>query len=71
MPAPDDALHHKIIAIINPLDPSIQKWSHILKVLQVIIPCDISIYLNPQSKLSEVPIKRYVHNIIMTIGINI
>ena len=64
MPAPDE-LHHSIIAIINPLDPTIQKWSHILKVLQVIIPCDITIYLNPQSKLSEVPIKRYVYIILL------
>ena len=57
LPAPEP-LHHMITAIINPLDPSMQKWAHILKVVQVMTSCDITIHLNPQSKLSEVPIKR-------------
>ena len=58
LPAPE-TVHHQITAILDPLDPSMQKWAHLLKVLQVVTPCDISIFLNPQSKLSEVPIKRY------------
>ena len=57
LPAPE-SLHHVITAIVNPLDPTMQKWAHLLKVLQVVTSCDITVILNPQSKLSEVPIKR-------------
>lgn len=52
-----------ITAILDPLDPTMQKWAHILKVLQVVTFCDITIFLNPQSKLSEVPIKRLKYNL--------
>ena len=55
-----EPLYHSVTAVLNPLDPAMQKWAHLLKVLRVVTPCDISIFLNPQSKLSEFPIKRYV-----------
>ena len=46
-----------------------QKWAHLLKVLQMVVLCDIKIFLNPQSKLSEVPIKRYkLVNVLLCLG---
>ena len=58
LPAPEP-VHHVLMAVLDPLDPSVQKWAHLLKVLRVVSSCDITVFLNPQNKLSEVPIKRY------------
>ena len=55
-----EPLHLRLVAVLNPLDPGLQKWAHLLQVLQVATQFDIQVYLNPRGKLAELPIKRYI-----------
>eukprot|EP01060_Flectonema_neradi_P007518 TRINITY_DN15255_c0_g1_i2.p1 TRINITY_DN15255_c0_g1~~TRINITY_DN15255_c0_g1_i2.p1 ORF type:complete len:1354 (+),score=302.55 TRINITY_DN15255_c0_g1_i2:541-4602(+) len=48
-----------IVAVINPLSVDSQKISAILSVLHSQLPVRISIYLNPETSMSEIPIRTF------------
>ncbi len=48
----------KVVAIIDPLSSEAQKLAPLLQVLQVALPLDITLVLNPVPKLTELPVKR-------------
>ena len=48
-----------IVAVINPLSVDAQKVSAILSVLHSQVPVRISVYLNPETSMSEIPIRTF------------
>ncbi|CAJ0583195.1 unnamed protein product, partial [Mesorhabditis spiculigera] len=57
----DDPLRATIdvVAVIDPLSREAQKLSPILQLLRKSINCDLKLIMNPKSKLSELPLKRF------------
>ena len=49
----------RMVVFLDPLSPSTQRLAPLLQTLHVALNLDLSIYLNPVSKLSEMPINRY------------
>ncbi len=58
LPAPEDGVAMTVVAVIDPLSSEAQKLAPLLQVLQVALPLDITLVLNPQLKLTEMPVKR-------------
>ncbi len=58
LPALEGGVAMKVVAIINPLSSEAQKLAPLLQVLQVALPLDISLVLNPVPKLTELPVNR-------------
>ncbi|CAO3644351.1 unnamed protein product [Cunninghamella echinulata] len=54
----DDA-YAEIVALLDPLSEKAQKWSVILNVLSELQGVTVDIYLNPQPRLEELPLKRF------------
>ena len=54
-----DAPRHKITAFVNPLSHEAQALAPILHFLTQAVSVDMIIVLNPQQKLSELPLKRF------------
>ncbi|XP_065177513.1 UDP-glucose:glycoprotein glucosyltransferase 1-like [Sycon ciliatum] len=50
---------YEIMAIIDPLTESAQRLAPLLQVLQNVTSVDITVFMNPKSKLSELPVKRF------------
>ena len=50
-----------IVAVMDPLSPQAQKWSHILMVLTQVINVKVKVFMNPKDMLSEMPLKRLVY----------
>ena len=48
----------KIVGILNPLSTEAQKLAPLLQVLQVALPLDVTVILNPLPKLTEMPVNR-------------
>ncbi|XP_071798762.1 UDP-glucose:glycoprotein glucosyltransferase 1-like isoform X1 [Asterias amurensis] len=48
-----------IVAVMDPLSPQAQKWSHILMVLTQVINVKVKVFMNPKDMLSEMPLKRF------------
>ncbi|CEJ82885.1 hypothetical protein VHEMI02927 [[Torrubiella] hemipterigena] len=55
---PDTASVH-LVGLINPLSEQGQKWAPILKVLADLDGVYLKLFLNPKTKITELPIKRF------------
>ena len=49
-----------VVAVLDPLSVDTQRFAPILQTLYAAFSIDLTIYLNPQPKLSQMPISRYV-----------
>ena len=54
-----DVFSHKIIAVINPLSAEAQMAAPVLQFLAKNTQTDLTVVLNPQRKMSELPLKRF------------
>ncbi len=52
-------LHYDLVAVVDPASRDAQRFSQMLFVLQQSLPCNITVYLNPVSDLSDLPLKKY------------
>ncbi|BFZ60909.1 killer toxin resistant protein [Saitoella coloradoensis] len=55
---------YEIVAVMDPLSPTAQKWSAILKVLSEMNGVYVKVILNPNTKLTELPIKRFYRHVL-------
>lgn len=58
-PRDPDSPAFNITVIVDPVSRGAQKLSHILAVLQKVLNCQIWIFLNAESKLSDMPLKTF------------
>nr|VZI33038.1 unnamed protein product [Spirometra erinaceieuropaei] len=59
VPPTTSGLSYDIVAIVDPASRDAQRLSHILLVLQEALPCNITVILNPQLELSDLPLKNF------------
>uniref|UniRef100_A0A0X3PJY9 UDP-glucose:glycoprotein glucosyltransferase 1 n=1 Tax=Schistocephalus solidus TaxID=70667 RepID=A0A0X3PJY9_SCHSO len=59
VPPTKNGLSYDIVAIVDPASRDAQRLSHILLVLQEALPCNITVILNPQRELSDLPLKNF------------
>ncbi len=57
LPSPSPSL--QLVAYLDPVSTGAQKLAPLLHVLQSALPIELSVYLNPKSKLSEMPVRRF------------
>jgi len=57
----------QVVALIDPSSETAQQWIPILKVLSELEGLHLRIYLNPQEKLSELPIKRFYRQVLRSV----
>ena len=57
--ADEQAAALDITAIVDPLSRDAQKLAHFLIVLKEIVNANLRVAMNPRSKLSEMPLKRW------------
>eukprot|EP01062_Namystynia_karyoxenos_P062747 TRINITY_DN55622_c0_g1_i1.p1 TRINITY_DN55622_c0_g1~~TRINITY_DN55622_c0_g1_i1.p1 ORF type:complete len:1666 (+),score=660.69 TRINITY_DN55622_c0_g1_i1:105-5000(+) len=55
----DSGVTLDIIAVIDPLSKEAQRVTPILQSIHSVLPCRISVYLNPPASMQEVPLKTY------------
>ena len=60
LPPMDPDLYLTVIAILDPLSPDAQRIAPILQTLHAALSLDLTIYLNPVAKLSQLPASRCV-----------
>ena len=58
LPGPEGELNIEMVVFLDPLSPSTQRLAPLLQALHVALNLDLTIYLNPISKLSQMPINR-------------
>lgn len=56
----DPDLYLTVVAFLDPLSPDTQRFAPILQTLHAALSLDLTIYLNPVAKLSQMPLSRYV-----------
>uniref|UniRef100_A0A5S6QWU0 UDP-glucose:glycoprotein glucosyltransferase n=1 Tax=Trichuris muris TaxID=70415 RepID=A0A5S6QWU0_TRIMR len=56
----------EVFAIVDPLSPSAQRISHMLSIIGNIVNADIRLCMNCKSKLSDIPLKRFLRVAIPT-----
>ena len=57
----DDAVSSswlELTAVVNPLSTAAQSLSPLLQTLQEVLPVNLTLILNPQLRISELPVKR-------------
>lgn len=54
----DPELYLTVIAVLDPLAPETQRFAPILQALHAALSMDVTIYLNPVAKLSQLPMTR-------------
>jgi len=54
----DDRPIFQIVAIVNPISRVTQKLMPILQILLKVLNVDLTLALNPKSKITELPLKR-------------
>ena len=54
----------RIVASIDPAAEAVQHWIPILKTLSELASVDLTIFLNPKERLTELPIKRFYRQVI-------
>ena len=59
LPSSDPDLELQLVAFIDPLSPTAQRIAPLIQTLHTATSMDVKLYLNPISKLSEVPIKSF------------
>ncbi len=57
LPSPSPSL--QLVVYIDPVSPGAQKLAPLIDTLQQTLPVSVLLYLNPVSKLSEMPVKRF------------
>ncbi|KAI1332210.1 glycosyltransferase family 24 protein [Xylariaceae sp. FL0255] len=60
---PENSSIH-LVALLNPTSELGQRWAPILKVLSELDGIFLRIFLNPQERLSELPIKRFYRHVL-------
>ena len=60
LPSSDPDMELRLVAYIDPLSPSTQRLAPLIQTLHTATSINVEVYLNPKSKLSEMPIKRLV-----------
>ena len=53
-------LYITLVAVLDPLSPDTQRFAPILQTLHAAFSTDMTVYLNPRSKLSQMPVSRSV-----------
>ncbi len=51
----------RMVAVLDPLSPDTQHLAPVLQTLHAALSLELSVYFNPVEKLSELPVKTYVH----------
>lgn len=54
----------QVVAVVDPASELVQQWVPILKTLSQLNGVSVKIFLNPKDKLTELPIKRFVRQVI-------
>nr|CAD2192186.1 unnamed protein product [Meloidogyne enterolobii] len=61
----DDRPIFQIVAIVNPISRVTQKLMPILQILLKVLNVDLTLALNPKSKITELPLKRYYRYVLL------
>ena len=51
----------EMVAVVNPLSTAAQALSPLLQTLEEVLPINLTLILNPQLRISELPVKRYYY----------
>uniref|UniRef100_A0A1I8B9P0 UDP-glucose:glycoprotein glucosyltransferase n=1 Tax=Meloidogyne hapla TaxID=6305 RepID=A0A1I8B9P0_MELHA len=61
----DDRPIFQIVAIINPISRVAQKLAPILQILLKVLNVDLTLAMNPRTKIAELPLKRYYRYVLL------
>lgn len=60
----------QVVAVLDPASNAAQRLAPVLLILRRIVNCRIKLFLNPQDKNSDMPLKRYLRYCLMHVDVD-